>query len=192
MGQAFTTLENPIDVMYPIHRALRAEAAQAERMVRALQPGESLHAFASAFARWFRALEYHAVTEDMYMTPDINRPTARTNEAEHQQLTELLVDLQTYLQHENDPAGPTARSRRQVLGKVVALGIAQDDHLEEEEERILPVVRQQMSPEAQRDIACHLVCDPQEPQWIMDWLRPSLTPTEHHLLAVLTSQPVTI
>lgn len=190
MTEALTTLDSPIDVMYPIHRALRAEAAHAERLVRALHPGESLHTFAQAFAHWFRALEYHAVTEDAYMTPDMDRPAARTNEVEHQQLTALLIDIQTFLQQVHAPAGVSARTLRHMLGKVVALGIAQDDHLEEEEARILPVIRQQMGQHTQWDIARHLLCDTQEPGWIMAWLAPCLTPREHQLLIELTHRAV--
>jgi hemerythrin-like domain-containing protein len=190
MIEALTVLESPIDVMHPIHKALRAEAAQAEAQVRALKPGESLAPFAQAFARWYKALEYHAVTEDVHMTAALNRPIARTNEAEHQHLTELLADLQTYLQQQADPGTVTSKTRRQVLGKVVALGIAQDDHLEEEEERILPVIRQQMSEEQQRDLACRLLqdCETADACWIMTWLTPYLTPTEQQLLADLAAQ----
>jgi hypothetical protein len=131
-----TTLDSPIDVMYPLHKALRAEAAHAEAVVRALESGASFQPFAQVFQRWATALEYHAVMEDQYMTAVLDRPSARTNEVEHRCLTELLADLQTYLREVGGPAVVTARTQRHALGKVVALRVAQDDHLEEEEERV--------------------------------------------------------
>ena len=53
----------------------------------------------------------------------------------------------------------TARTRRHALGKVVVLRVAQDDHLEEEEERVLPVIRQQISETQQFDMAQRLLLD---------------------------------
>jgi hypothetical protein len=68
MAEDITALDSPIDVMYPLHKALRAEAAHAEEVVRALESGESFQPFAQVFQRWATALEYHAVVEDQYMT----------------------------------------------------------------------------------------------------------------------------
>ena len=76
--------------------------------------------------------------EDRYMTAPLDRLSARTNEGEHRRLTELLADLQTYLREVGGPGAVTARTRRHALGKVIVLRVAQDDHLEEEEERVLP------------------------------------------------------
>jgi Hemerythrin HHE cation binding domain len=186
-AETITTLNSPIDVMYPIHRALRAEAAHAEAVVRALESGGSFQPLAQVFQRWATALEYHAVTEDQYMTASLDRPSARTNEAEHRRLTELLADLQTYLREVGGPAVVTARTRRHALGKVVMLRVTQDDHLEEEEERILPVIRQQLSATQQCDLAQRLLLDrqAQDAGWPLAWLTPHVTATERQWLAEL-------
>ena len=188
MTEDITTLDSPIDVMYPIHKALRAEAASAEEIVRALASGGSLQPFAQAFQCWATVLEYHAVIEDTYMTAFLDRPAARTNEAEHQRLTELLADLQTSLREVGGQTAVTARARRHALGKVVALRVAQDDHLEEEEERVLPVIRQQISAGQQFDMAQRLLIDreAQDAGWLLAWLSPHVTATERQLLADLT------
>lgn len=180
-----TTLDSPIDVMYPLHKALRAEAAHAEEAVRALEIGDSFEPFAQVFQRWATALEYHAVVEDQYMTAALTRPSARTNEAEHRGLSELFADLWTYLHAVEGPA--TARTRRHVLGKVVELRVAQDDHLEEEEERLLPMIRQQLSDMQQYDIARRLLIDrqAQDVGWPLTWLTPHVTTTERQLLTDL-------
>jgi hypothetical protein len=190
MTEDITALDSPIDVMYPIHKALRAEAAHAEAVVRALEIGDSFQPFAQVFQRWATALEYHAVMEDQYMTASLARPSARTNEAEHRGLTELLADLRTYLHEVGGPAAVTARTRRHALGKVVVLRVAQDDHLEEEEERILPVIRQQLSVMQQYDIARRLLIDrqAQDAGWLLAWLTPYVTATEHQWLADLVGR----
>jgi len=187
MAEEVTTLSSPIDVMYPIHKALRTEAAHAEEVVRALDIGGSFEPLAQMFHRWATALEYHAVTEDSYMTALLERPSARTNEAEHRRLTELLADLQTYMREAGEPAAVTARTRRHALGKVVALRVAQDDHLEEEEQRVLPVIRQQISEAQQLDMAQRLLLDrkAQEAGWPLAWLTPHVTATERQWLAAL-------
>jgi hypothetical protein len=183
-----TTLDSPIDVMYPLHKALRAEAAHAEEAVRALEIGDSFQPFAQVFQRWATALEYHAVVEDQYMTAALTRPSARTNEAEHRGLSELFADLWTYLREVEGPA--TARTRRRALGKVIMLRVAQDDHLEEEEERLLPIIRQQLSDVQQYDIAQRLLIDRQAQDigWPLTWLSPYVTATERQLLTDLVGQ----
>jgi hypothetical protein len=78
MATDIPRLERPIDVMYVIHHALRAEAARVETLVGQLEEGGSLQPFRQAFYRWVMALAYHADTEDAYMTallPDV--PAAR-------------------------------------------------------------------------------------------------------------------
>jgi hemerythrin-like domain-containing protein len=188
MAEDMTALDSPIDVMYPLHKALRAEAAHAEETVRALGIGDSFQPFAQVLQRWATALEYHAVVEDQYMTAALTRPSARTNEAEHRGLSELFADLWTYLRKVEGPA--TARTRRHVLGKVVTLRVAQDDHLEEEEERLLPMIRQQLSDVQQYDIAQRLLIDRQAQNigWPLTWLSPYVTATERQLLTDLVGQ----
>jgi hypothetical protein len=189
MREALTQLDSPIDVMYPIHKALRAEAAHAETLARSLALGGNCEPFRQAFLRWATALEYHAVMENTHMTAALDRPSARTNEAEHQQLTELLGDLHAYVQTVGQ-AAVTERARRHLLGKVVALRVAQDDHLEEEEERILPVIKEYIRTAQQQEMAQRLLIDQdaQEPGWVLAWLTPYITATERQLLTELTAQ----
>ena len=84
--------------------------------------------------------------------------------------------------------GPaTAHTRRHVLGKIVVLRVAQDDHLEEEEQRLLPMIRQQLSDLQQYDIAQRLLIDRQAQNvgWPLTWLSPYVTTTERQLLTDL-------
>lgn len=192
MSETITSLDSPIDVMYPIHRALRAEAASAEAAVRALALGGSFQPLVQVFQRWATALEYHAAMEDTYMTAPLDRVAARTNEAEHRRLTELLAELGTYLRALPGPAAVTARTRRHALGRVVALRVAQDDHLEEEEERILPLIRQQISALQQCDMARRLLIDreAQHAGWPLAWLVPHVTAIERQWLTALVGHAV--
>ena len=184
-------LESPIDAMYVIHKALRAEAARVETLVGRLEEGGSLQPFRQAFYRWVMALAYHADTEDTYMTallPGV--PAARECEQTHQRLADLMEEVQLCLTEEIGRTMLIARTQRHLFGKVVMARIAQDDHLEEEEAFVLPVVRRQIGDEQQLAIVRHLLLDQEaeDPRWHLDWITDYLTPRERRLLADLTAR----
>jgi hypothetical protein len=91
-------LESPIDAMYLIHKALRAEAASVEQMIERLTTGESLQPFQKAFQRWSRTLGYHAEVEDEHMESldhcwILDWLSQHLTVGEQQQLTGLLARL---------------------------------------------------------------------------------------------------
>ncbi len=71
-----TSLDNPIDVMYLIHKALRAEAANVERVAEELEEGGTLQNFKLAFNRWATALVFHAEQEDLFITAPLTATAA--------------------------------------------------------------------------------------------------------------------
>jgi hypothetical protein len=83
-----------------------------------------------------------------------------------------------------------ARTPRQLFGAVVLARIAQDDHLEEEEAFILPVIRRQLSTTQQEEVIGHLLIDQEAeaPRWHLDWLREMLPPREGQCLVDLAAQ----
>lgn len=191
MTTQITKLESPIDAMYLIHKALRAEAARIEKLVGQLEIGGSLQPFEAAFSHWGKALGYHAEAEDTYMTALLpNSLPARDNEAAHRGLAEMLEGMQTDLDAERGSAVANARTQRHLYGKIVALRIAQDDHFEEEEAFVLPVIRQRIGEAQQLEMARRLLMDQDAADkcWILDWLARDLTPTERQLLADLTAR----
>ena len=58
-----TNLEQPIDAMYLIHKALRGEADRTVEQARSLENGCSLQSFKLAFTAWATAIMYHAEKE---------------------------------------------------------------------------------------------------------------------------------
>lgn len=224
-----TKLDSPIDAMYLIHKALRAEAARMEKMAAELEVGGSLQPFRLAFNFWATALGYHAEAEDKYMTaPLTNCPPARDNEAEHAELGQRLQDMTECMdpddtrelaqrvreamaslneeQHKeltqkledvmavlNEEIGKTKlidRTKRHLFGRIVALHIAQDDHLDNEEAFVLPVVRERMTEAEQMEVARRLLIDEdsQTPRWVVDWVARELSPGERRLLAGLEAR----
>jgi hemerythrin-like domain-containing protein len=183
-------VESPIDAMSLIHDALRAEAAHVERLVSQLQEGGTLQPFRHAFYRWTMALAYHADTEDTYMTPLLpDVPAARDCELAHQRLADRLEEVQQCLTEEIGRTMLIARTQRHLFGAVVMARIAQDDHLEEEEAFILPVIRRELSAAQQEEIIARLLIDQEaeDQRWPLDWLHDALPPRERRLVADLAA-----
>ena len=186
-------LDHPIDLMYLIHKGLSADAWNTEAIAERLEIGEDLELFRQAFNSWIHALGFHADMEDTYMTPVLpDSPRTRENEEAHVRLVQRIEDIQAYLQEIGD-SPVTTRIRRRLFGKVVALRIEQDDHLEEEEESILPIIRDIMGQEEQLRMAEHLLVDTQtgahvtceQPGWVVDGLLQVLTDVERWSLKSL-------
>ena len=135
-----TRLDSPIDAMYLIHKALQAEAARVEEMVRTLNGGDSLQNVRSAFNLWAAALVFHAQQEDVYMTgpmPDFQ--AARTNESEHAGLASLLGDLGAFVAA-NDERGLADR----VKEAMAALHEEQHTKLIEKLEDVMLVLNEEI------------------------------------------------
>ena len=184
-----TYYDSPIDIMYLIHNALRAEATEVTRLARQLGPANTLAAFTQALHQWASTLEEHARIEDMYMTPLLPaRPVVQDNEVEHQRLTTLFRELASFLQEIPPQTSITPRMQRQVLGHVITLGVEHDNHLESEEDLVLPLVRQRLSEAQQCVLVWHLLCysRSQEAGTIHPWIIAALTTAEQQALATLS------
>ena len=181
----------PIDVMYLLHKALNVEAWRTVSIAERLDVGESLQPFVQAFESWEKALTFHADQEDVYMTPLLPTSTlARDNEESHQRLAHRMAEIRTYLQEVGEEAVVTTRIRRRLFGKVVALRIDQEDHLEEEEELVLPMIRARIAIAQQIEIVRRLLLalDTEDPTWVVTWLMQDLTDTERKTLLALTAR----
>jgi hypothetical protein len=175
--------------MRVLHKALNVDAWRAETIAEHLEVGETFEHFIEAFENWMRALSFHADMEDAHMTPLLpDSPLARDNEAGHARLAQRAEEIQHYLQ-ELEHQTVTTRTRRRLYGQVVALRIDQDDHFEEEEELVLPLLRDRLSTEQQLGVVTSLLYDAHAPTpdagWVLDWLSHDLTDIERQSLAGL-------
>jgi hypothetical protein len=68
--------------------------------------------------------------------------------------------------------------------KVIALRILQDDLLEDEEEHVLPVMRQRLSEAEQFELMRHLLIDveAEDQTAILDWVKQDVTAPEQQFL----------
>ncbi len=186
-----TKFDSPIDVMYLIHKAFRTEAVRVVEISEQLEIGGSFQPFRAAFDFWASVLAYHAEQEDNYMTPSLaDFKEARDNEEGHRRLEERLEAVLTCLNEEIGRTSLVYRTKRHLTGNTIMLRIAQNDHLEEEEAFVLPLVRERMTELEQVQFAKRLLIDEdsEDPRWIIDWMARVLTPNECNLLTSLEAR----
>ncbi len=208
-----TTLEQPIDAMYLIHKALRGEADRTVELARCLEDGCSLQPFKLAFTAWATAIMYHAEkevgTEMSKFVGDTMRAAAHDpiesvkwallgkEDAEYARLLDHVQDVMTVLEEDIGATSVISRTKQHLYGQVIALRVAQEDHLETEEAMVLPLIKECLSPECQMEVVGGLLVDRQaaDQRWILEWMSQDLTPGENELLTELearinASQPV--
>jgi hypothetical protein len=123
----------------------------------------------------------------------VREAMASLNEEQHKELTQKLEDVRAVLNEEIGKTKLIDRTKRHLFGRIVALHIAQDDHLDNEEAFVLPVVRERMSEAEQLEVARRLLIDEidensQTQSWIVEWVARELTPGERRLLAGLEAR----
>jgi len=177
--------------MHLIHKALRGEAERVVATADDMATADDLKAVKEGFNFWAKALGYHAVNEDKYMTgPIANSMIARENEEEHARLGERIGNTATCLSKEFSDGNLSIRGHRHFYGCVVALQVAQNAHLEEEVEFVLPLVKERMADEQQLEIALRLLWDEtaKDKRWVAAWVSKSLSAREKKLLADLEEE----
>ena len=140
MLEQITKLDSPIDVMFLMHKAFRAQSERTEALAAECQDGGDLTEFKESFDYWVKQLIYHATTEDRYMTgPLTNSQPARVNEVEHAELARVGGELIEFLQ-QGDAAGLTDN----VTAAVAALEEKQHQELVEKTQEVEQILRDAM------------------------------------------------
>ena len=125
MVEVITRLDSPIDVMYLMHKAFRAQSERTEELAARAQDGGDLAAFRESFDFWVQQLLYHAQAEDDHMTaPLTDSQPARDNEAEHDELRQQGGELIEFLDK-----GDAAGLEENVRAAMVALEERQHEEL---------------------------------------------------------------
>lgn len=120
----------------------------------------------------------------------VRKAIVALHEEQHLELMERLEDVLGVLNEEIGRTRIISRTKRHLYGKVVALKICQDDHLESEDAFVLPEVRERMSDMDQLDLVRRLLIDDaaEDSGWILEWITRDLTPGERGLVNELTAR----
>lgn len=109
------------------------------------------------------------------------------HEEQHLQLFERLEAVMEVLNEEIGRTKVVARTHRHLYQSVVALRVAQDDHLECEEEFMLPEIRESFQEPEQLSMARSLLVDDlaEDKRWVWDWVCEHLSDEECRFMADL-------
>ena len=140
MTVEIATLEQPIDAMYLIHKALRGEAERTVELARSLETGCSLQAFKLAFTAWATAIVYHADKEvgtemskfvDEPSKAAVDCPVERVKwallekeDSEYARLLEGVMGVMTVLEEDIGTTSVIPRTKQHLYGQVIALRVA--------------------------------------------------------------------
>jgi hypothetical protein len=206
MTAEITNLDQPIDAMYLIHKALRGEADRTVELARCLEDGCSLQPFKLAFTAWATSIMYHAEKEvgtEMTKSIDETRKAAahdpiervkwailEKEDDEYSRLLEGVMDVMTVLEEDIGATSVISRTKQHLYGQVIALRVAQEDHLETEEAMVLPLLRENLSPQCQLEVVGGLLIDrdADDQRWVLDWISQDLTAGENELLLALATR----
>lgn len=142
------------DVMVAVHTFFRRELRLSAAAVRAVPTGDVRRARAVArhLATVAEHLHHHHTAEDELMwplllqrVPDELAPVVHLMERQHETVDALLQDLADLLPRWRDGAGSAERER--LAGVLERLYVHLAEHLEAEEERLLPIAAREMTVE---------------------------------------------
>ena len=124
--------------------------------------------------------EYMSKRDTHKLEERVSSAIIALHDQQHTELMEKLEDVMDVLNGEIGRTRVIARTKRHLYGKIVALRICQDDHLESEEAFVLPRVRESMSEDEQLRLAERLLVDKasEYPRSIQDWVARELNPEE--------------
>ena len=102
---------------------------------------------------------------------------AALHEEQHLQLFDRLEEVMEVLSEEIGRTKVVARTHRHLYQSVVACRVAQDDHLECEEEFVLPTIRYTFEDSRQISMIRSLLIDDlaEDKRWVLDWVRGHLS-----------------
>lgn len=206
MTEEITTLNQPIDAMYLIHKALRSEADRTVELARCLEDGNSLQPFKLAFNAWATAIMYHAEKEvgtEMTKSVDETRRAAahdpiervkwallELEDEEYSRLLDGVMNVITVLEENIGATSVISRTQQHLYGQAISLLVAQEDHPETEEAMVIPLLRENLSPECQLEVVGALLIDrdADDQRWVLEWISQFLAPKENEMLLELESR----
>ena len=133
-----------------VHAAIRRAPHRMARAVLEVRPGD--HRRVDAFARYWRGyaaevLAHHTVEDDIFFPVlagrvELARAHVERTDADHHLLDELMARCASGIAVLARDAGRPARER--VADDITALGAAMDEHLDFEDEHVLPLFAEHM------------------------------------------------
>ena len=99
------------------------------------------------------------------------------------------MDVMTVLEEDIGATSVIPRTKQHLYGQVIALRVAQEDHLETGEAMVIPLIRGNLSVKCQLEAVGALLIDHEsdDQSWVIDWISQYFTLKENGLLRDLAS-----
>ena len=183
-------LPGPLQAAKLIHEALRKAAGEVKGIAGQLETGNSLQGFKLAFDAWAMALVFHLTQEEAHMDPclatalstsygedgldsdSISKVILALSRVGRSEQMEMIEEVFRILYHEIGNTSLITRTIQHLYRQVVAMGIAQENHLEAKEVMVLPILCEGMGDYQQLALIKTLLIDDQSDnrRWIVEWV----------------------
>lgn len=183
-------LPTPLQAANLIHEALRKAAGEVKGIAGQLEIGNSLQGFKLAFDSWAMALVFHLTQEEAYMdsclatvlstsggkgeldSDRVSKVILALSRVGRSEQIEMIEEVFRILYHEIGSTSLITRTIQHLYRQVVAMGIAQENHLEVKEVMVLPILCQGMRDYQQLVLIKNLLIDDQSDnqRWIVEWV----------------------
>jgi hypothetical protein len=108
---------------------------------------------------------------------------------QHKELAEKATEVESALKEALGESTVTARTRRHLYRRIMALRILEYDHFENEEAFVCSVVKERMSDQEQLAMVKQILTEEgaDDPRWIIQWVSDEIDPEEREWLSALES-----
>jgi hemerythrin superfamily protein len=109
---------------------------------------------------------------------------------QHKELADKATEIESALKEALGESTVTARTRRHLYRRIMALRILEYDHFENEEAFVCSVVKERMSEQEQLEMVKHILTEEgaDDPRWIIQWVSDEISSEEREWLAGLESR----
>ena len=205
MNTGNNSQSNPIEGAGFLHEALRTAANQVKQISDQLGTVHSLQGFTLAFTSWVTVLIFNITQQENHIEPSLrdalsgeNSNLAQKNgsiilalsKVGRQEQMLVIEDVFSVLYGEIGDTSLITRTTQHLQRQILAMEMAQTNHLETQDLLIIPILANRMNRLDQLSLLKNLLIDEQsdDRRWIVGWISEHLDPVSKSALSGLESQ----
>ena len=196
---------NPIEAAGFLHEALRTAANQVKQISDQLGTVHSLQGLTLAFTNWVTVLIFNMTQQENHIEPSLRDALSKEDSNKEQKNGGLILalsrvgrqeqmskieDVFSILYGEIGDTSLITRTTQHLQRQILAMEIAQTNHLETQDLLIIPILANSMDSVDQLALLKNILIDEQsdDRRWIVDWISEHSNPSSKSALAEIESQ----
>ena len=196
---------NPIEAAGFLHEALRRAANQVKQISNQLGTVHSLQGLTLAFTNWVTVLIFNMAQQENYIEPSLRDALSKEDSNKEQKNSSIILalsrvgrqeqmskieDVFSILYSEIGDTSLITRTTQHLQRQILAMEIAQTNHLETQDLLIIPILANRMDSVDQLSLLKNILIDEQsdDRRWIVDWISEHSNPSSKSALAEIESQ----